>query len=214
MCGKCCTAASKIALTPYGLWRIENKLGLSSRQIAYIGTMDCAKVIKYIQLRVKVNNEGKCIFLSPKNNLCSINEFKPLACRIFPFSPNIPQTGYLEWVPAISDFVEQNCGALLNTPVYDMKYYFEKYVEIKTCIEIYQKEIEEYLNLSQKWLNANGENIDVNTIFDFLDEQKKNYIIEDNPLTKEKSDQLMNNQEHKANFYRQLKKFHTLSGNY
>ncbi len=91
MCGNCCDTPQ---VTKKDIANIAGNLGLSFKEVVnkYLSEFDGT----YGELK-EIN--GKCVFL--KKGKCSIYKFRPLICRLRPYSPklknNIPILTYDIW---------------------------------------------------------------------------------------------------------------------
>jgi Fe-S-cluster containining protein len=102
-----------------------------------------------------------CIFLTT-DNLCSIHEFKPLGCRIWPFSVNL-RTNEIKWNDYFRDFIDRYCkhtledGATneaelrktINSVMTELNFYKEKVTEWNKKSLHSENEIEKFL-IAQK----------------------------------------------------------------
>jgi len=62
---------------------------------------------KFIMLLKKKKNSKDCIFL--ENNLCSINDFKPLLCKVWPFNLR-EKDGKIRWGNSYREFIKNVCA--------------------------------------------------------------------------------------------------------
>ena len=89
MCGKCCTSSiiDNILFRPYDIYKIAKGLNIKTIDVlekyteTYIGGQSGIPIVRMLS-----NNNGNCYFLKKEGNksLCSINEFKPGSCSLFP----------------------------------------------------------------------------------------------------------------------------------
>jgi len=195
-CGKCCRFT--INITPFDIWRIERKTGLNPRDFTLVVTRPDRFGGRYIQFLMKLTNSN-CIFLS--ENICKINDFKPITCRLFPFREY--EDGEIHWMHDHVDFIKQNCDISLDNSD-NIQYYLKKYTEINYYIKKYNEEINEFQNFFNVWHSSlpKGSKINIYNFLDFLDRYKNNYVDDD--LTDEKLTKFLNDSDTLRKWNRQL----------
>mgnify|MGYP001566369284 CR=1 FL=1 len=110
----------------------------------------------------KKENSNDCIFLTD-NNYCSIHEFKPLACKVWPFS--LRQTdNKIVWSKNDRDFIAQYCAHTIKNNANDPE-------EIKMDLEKYTNERKEYYEVISKWNKQASDSV--------FGEQFWNFILSD-----------------------------------
>ena len=94
-CGNCCRWPGDVRLTDSDIEQIADYLGMSRAEI----------IDRYMELTsdrtgltLTEKPDGSCIFLEDQNT-CSINDAKPLQCRLFPNGWNFE--GFEDECPAI-----------------------------------------------------------------------------------------------------------------
>ena len=199
LCGKCCF--HPIAITVFDLWRIEKKTGLQPANFIKFTIRPDGQTAIYMH-----TIEDKCVFLSP-DNICTINDFKPLVCEVFPFRM-CQDNQNLYWMDNVINAFDQLCDfdSLENC---DMKEYFLKYSQIKFYIDKYNEERTEHCRLVSIWDSSydKNQNADVHAFLKFMDAYKNNYTDNymDKSLTDEKLTEIMNDPDNVTRWFRLLK---------
>ena len=83
---KCC-AALQLVLTPYDIFRLKNRLGISSEEFLETHThtrLDRHPRFPMVLLKMTPHASQACPFLSPEG--CTVYEDRPGACRIYPLA--------------------------------------------------------------------------------------------------------------------------------
>jgi uncharacterized protein len=89
-CGKgvacfneCCRDVN-IFLGPYDVLRLRQALELTAQEVIdrYVSVLAAKRIIPLMVLRMNEENEKRCFFVTPEG--CSIYQFRPWACRMFP----------------------------------------------------------------------------------------------------------------------------------
>ncbi len=82
-CFDCCRGmGNSVVLDPYDVWRLEQGLGIPFLQM--VGNQVMLSVVDGLVLpSLNMESTGKCLFLNEAGR-CSIHEFRPGICRLFP----------------------------------------------------------------------------------------------------------------------------------
>lgn len=152
MCGNCCRYF-KIPLTNKDIKNIlDNRPDLKSddflRQIPIKGESESIELInskgEKMELALKTKpNSRECMFLDDKN-ACLINDFKPLACRIWPFSIEKTVNPLPKWDARNRDFIKKYCKHKLEDNATDPQ-------KLESYINQFHKEGLQMLSLTDKW---------------------------------------------------------------
>lgn len=184
-CGKCCKFFS-VNITHLDIKRIlENRPDLQVSDFvdfkpstdkndneAFISTSGKKELI--LKKKSKKNNE--CVFL--ENNKCSIHSFKPLVCRVWPFSL---EKDKIMWIKDHLSFIKNDCKHIMvegsNNPddlrVLIKEHYKERKVFSK-LVENWNKEKEQEINKDEFFYNI----LDIDFINFILKEIEINKAIE------------------------------------
>lgn len=83
-CYESCCSSKTVALNKADLRRIYKHHKNYEDYIRFIPELDKAQKVKGKVMVLRRENDD-CIFL--KNHLCTIHDYKPLSCRLYPFNP-------------------------------------------------------------------------------------------------------------------------------
>lgn len=152
-CGKCCTNGTESSCTFLyidDINRISNALDLKiydflkkyTNIVCYQHQTPENKEIETFRITLKGN--PTCIFL--KNNLCSINDFKPFICRYGPFLQNIlnPKKEWDYWLKMCNGLKMENIS--LN----ELKIRQKKISEIKRLQDVKETQYFEITHYSKE----------------------------------------------------------------
>ncbi|GIW21324.1 MAG: hypothetical protein KatS3mg068_0331 [Candidatus Sericytochromatia bacterium] len=133
---------------------------------------------KYVMLLKKKQGSNDCIFL--ENNLCSINDFKPLVCKVWPFNLR-EKDGKIRWGNSYREFIKTTCAYKLKDKTLSEK------SNLKDDILKLNQSRNEYHSLVREW-NNRSKNIEANKSILF------NFFIPSNveKIKKEITDRLIN----------------------
>ncbi len=84
MCGSCCRRLLNLEITAYDIveWWEKNRIDIIAHLVAIRDEVAKSYDVPLI-FTFPRRGDGSCIYL--RNNVCTIHEIKPLACRIYPF---------------------------------------------------------------------------------------------------------------------------------
>lgn len=175
MCGNCCRYF-KIPVTSRDIKNIlDNRPDLQPkdflRQIPIKGESESIELItdngQKIELALQTKpNSRECIFLDNKS-ACTINEFKPLACKIWPFSIEKTMNPLPKWDQRNRDFIKKYCKHKLVENSIDP-------IKLEGYINQFQKEGLEMIDLATNWnKDENKRNRYKGNFFEYLIKETK-----------------------------------------
>ncbi len=89
-CFNICCRNTSMLLTPYDIFRMKTRLGLSSEEFLKKYTfvhIDEASSHPFAVLKMNEDEDGKCLFVTPEG--CSIYEDRPANCRYYPVGKGV-----------------------------------------------------------------------------------------------------------------------------
>lgn len=142
-----------------------------------------------ISLKKKPNSQD-CVFLNDKN-MCSIHDFKPIVCRVWPFSL---EKGKISWIKEHHSFIKKICKHTSIKGANDP----DKLTEV---LELHAKERKIYSKLVKIWNDEKQKEADSGELFlDILDEHFLQYILKELNVHK----QVEVEAEEEDNFYQKI----------
>lgn len=130
------------------------------------------------EIALKKKKETKsCVFLN-ENNMCSIHDFKPLVCRVWPFSY---EKGKISWIDEHRDFIKHTCKHIYEKGANDPD-------KLKDLIKEHYKERKIYSKFVKIWNDEKEKDLIKDELFsNILDEDFLEFILKETKL-KEKSE--------------------------
>lgn len=117
----------------------------------------------------KKKNLNECVFL--QNNICSIHEFKPRVCKVWPFS--LEPGNKISWIKEHRSFIKKSCKHTSIPGANDPD-------EILTLLKQHYKERKIYSKLTNKWNESKKMLINSEEMFiDIYDDDFLNFILEE-----------------------------------
>lgn len=196
-CANCCRYFN-INITHLDIKRIlENRPDLTSNDFVYFTQSDPKEdesesfISTYgkrdISLKKKPNSQD-CVFLDEKN-MCSIHDFKPIVCRVWPFSL---EKGKISWIKEHHNFIKKICKHTSVKGANDPD-------KLREVLKLHSKERKIYSKLVKIWNNEKQKEVDSGELFlDILDEDFLQYIL------KELNVQKQAEVEEEDNFYQKI----------
>ncbi|MEK7434565.1 MAG: YkgJ family cysteine cluster protein [Cyanobacteriota bacterium] len=177
-CGSCCKYFN-INITHIDLERIiENRPDLTTKDfVSYVQANpkepeDESFISTYGKRELalkKKKGKNECVFLDDRN-MCSIHEFKPIVCRVWPFSL---EKGVISWIEEHSDFIKKTCKHKMIEGTNDRD-------ELITVLKQHNRERKIYSKLVKIWNDEKKQEVNENELFsDILDEHFLDYIIKE-----------------------------------
>lgn len=156
-CGKCCTSSTvdSILLRPIDLYNLAKCFECTIDEIIetvteqYIGPSSGFLMVKLKPIKDNIFSEIKCPYL--KNNKCSVHEFKPSSCRLYPLG-RIVSFNEEEDCEDTSYFIQKNtvCGGNGEFHTVDEWVKNSKEYEKALLVETnFIKEIDKYIHLNK-----------------------------------------------------------------
>lgn len=139
-CASCCHTF-KVEVTPSDVQRIldnrkdlkiEDFLKYTDKRI--ISNQNISLVLK------EKENSSACIFL--ENNKCSIHEFKPKVCRVWPFG--LKKSGTIDWANQYREFIKNKCHYTLVKNANDPQ-------DLRELVESHTNEVKAFKNTIKEW---------------------------------------------------------------
>jgi Fe-S-cluster containining protein len=181
-CGNCCRYFN-INLTHLDIERIlENRPDLKASDFVTFTNEDVKEDLESFistsgkrQLTLKKKADGKeCIFLV--NNMCSVHEFKPRVCKVWPFSL---EKGNITWIKEHRGFIKKLCKHTVVKGANDPE-------ELIPLIKQHYKERKLFSKMVQKWNEEKKKELKEGEIFsDILDEHFLNFILKEINIRKQ-----------------------------
>lgn len=181
-CGNCCRYFN-INLTHFDIERIlENRPDLKASDFVTYSNADLKEDIEAFistsgkrQLSLKKKADGKeCLFLI--NNMCSIHDFKPRVCKVWPFSL---EKGNISWIKEHRGFIKKLCKHKAVQGANDPE-------ELIPLIKQHYKERKIFSKMVQKWNEDKKKELKEGEIFsDLLDEHFLNFILKEINIRKQ-----------------------------
>ncbi len=146
-CGNCCKFFN-INITHLDIVRIlENRPDLKLNDFIEFSTAEKGDTESFIstygkrQLTLKKKKEkNECVFLV--DNICSIHDFKPRVCKVWPFS--LEKNDKIDWIQEHKSFIKKKCGHISIKGTNDPD-------KLKTLIKQHYKERKAFEKIVQKW---------------------------------------------------------------
>lgn len=173
-CGNCCRHFKYVNVTHYDILRImENKPELKFEDIVDIVDLNSDQIFEnhlqtnsdkkrlYRYALKKKKDSTECVFL--ENNICSINSYKPLGCKIWPFTSK--GQDLVTWSQNNRKFIKKFCAFTSIKGSNNEK-------EVLDLINVNIEETQNSVSLLDKWVDK----IDINNIpEEFIEDLKNNY---------------------------------------
>lgn len=166
-CGNCCRHFRNVNVTHHDVLRImEHKPELKFDDIAHIVYGDegldenYKDGLAFYSLK-KQKDSIDCIFL--KDNMCTINDYKPLGCKVWPFLARGQQL--VTWAPKNKDFIKKYCSFKYVKGANDEK-------ELLKTINESRVKTKNSVELLNRWKDKLS---DGKFPEEFIEELKKNY---------------------------------------
>lgn len=138
---------------------------------------------RQITLKHEANSKG-CVFL--KDNMCSIHTFKPLVCRVWPFSYD---KGKISWIQEHKSFIKKVCQ---HSMVPGSNNKEELIVQIKQ----HYKERNIFAKVVQKWNEQQKKNLkEGETFSNILDQDFLDFILQEIEITKSAEKEVLQEEE-------------------
>ncbi|MBC7474982.1 MAG: YkgJ family cysteine cluster protein [Candidatus Sericytochromatia bacterium] len=184
-CGNCCRTFS-INLTHLDVERIlENRPDLTPDYFVdfsaetekddpegFIATYGKRQMV----LKKKLNSE-ECVFL--ENNICSIHDFKPRVCKVWPFS--LEKNDHITWIKEHRSFIKKRCSHISVAGANDPE-------QLTSLIKQHYREQKLFIKLVSKWNNDKKNELKDGELFsDILDEHFFDYISKEIKVSPKKS---------------------------
>ena len=208
-CGKCCSYFS-INLTSFDIWRIEKYSDLKPGDFVNFSPTEAHDSEGFISrysktsMVMKTKTNGKdCMFLS-EDNFCTIHEYKPLVCRVWPFEFVNKD---IRWIREHVYFIKKYCD--LNTDKELDK------DEISHYLEQYNDERAKYIKIVEIWNKAKLKTKDGTDCFydasneeylEFLDKYKVD-IYSDVKIREDLANVINNGRKDTTGWYRRFRQF-------
>jgi Fe-S-cluster containining protein len=181
-CGNCCRYFN-INLTHFDIERIlENRPDLKPKDFVAFSNEDVKEDLESFistsgkrQMTLKKKPGGKeCIFLV--NNMCSIHDFKPRVCKVWPFSL---EKGSITWIKEHRGFIKKLCKHTAVSGANDPE-------ELIPLIKQHYKERKIFSKMVQKWNEDKKKELKDGEIFsDILDEHFLNFVLKEINIRKQ-----------------------------
>jgi Fe-S-cluster containining protein len=186
-CGNCCKHFN-INLTHLDIERIlENRSDLNTDDFVGFAPSDKDDHESFIStygkrqiVLKKKKGKNECVFL--ENNMCSIHDFKPRVCKVWPFS--LEENNEIKWIKEHRGFIKKQCKHISvpgeNNPD-----------ELLQLLKQHYKERNLFTKISNKWNNSKKELLNSGEMFlDIYDEDFLKFILEEANIKKSSEEEL------------------------
>lgn len=122
----------------------------------------------------KKKDKNECVFL--ENNRCSIHEFKPRVCKVWPFS--LEENNRITWIDEHRSFIKKQCMHTMEKGANNPE-------EILQLLKQHYKERNIYAKLTKKWNDSKKELLNNNEMFiDIYDKDFLDFILNEMDIKK------------------------------
>lgn len=175
-CGNCCKFFN-INITHLDIKRIlENRQDLKTEDFISFSAAEKGDSESFIstygkrQLTLKKKKEkDECVFLV--DNVCSIHEFKPKVCKVWPFS--LEKNDRIDWIQEHKSFIKNKCAHISIKGANDPE-------ELRVLIKQHYKERKIFEKLVQKWNEEKKEFLKGDdTFFEVYDQDFLNFLADE-----------------------------------
>lgn len=186
-CGNCCRHFN-INLTHLDIERIlENRPDLTTDDFIKFAPSDKGDNESFIstygkrQIILKKKKEkNECVFL--ENNICSIHNFKPRVCKVWPFS--LEAGNKISWIKEHKGFIKKSCKHTSIPGANDPD-------EILSLLKQHYKERKLFSKLTNKWNDLKKELLNNDEMFiDIYDNDFLDFILKEMNIRVQSEDEI------------------------